>query len=123
MICLVTNGDLTAIGSTVPAVSKDELTSRTIWDMVLEFVDLCEVTRGDDAARAVEQFGEAVQKKFAPSVARMLRAVRAARAKFGADAGEAGHDELDKLEGMLLTMSDMLAEQESVREPVPAKLS
>ncbi len=110
MICLVTNGDLTAIAPTVPALSKEELTSRTIWDMVLDFVDVCEMTKSDEAVRAVEEFGEAVQKQMAPVLSRLIRSTRAARAKFGAHASEVGHDELDRLEDMLLTLSEMLSE-------------
>lgn len=110
MICVVTNDDPISLDPAVPTLSKDEVTSRTLWDMAGEYLSLCAIAKGSDMAQAVEGFGGAVQSRLAPGVARMLRTLRLARARLGDRAPGGAMDELDKLEAMLLAMSELLGE-------------
>lgn len=119
MICVVTNEDPLRPDPSVPAPSMDEVTSRTLREMLGEYLSLCAIAKGSAAAQAVEGFGDAVHARLAPGVSRMLRTLRLARARLGDRAPGGAMDELDKLEAMLLVMSELLGETGALRKPLP----
>lgn len=108
VICVVTSDDPRSLGASVAALSKDRLSTRSIWDMVNAFVKEREILRSTNRAQLETDFGDRLGEDLAPGMARMLRTLRMARARVARrDPGKA-INELDKLEEMLLAMAEVV---------------
>lgn len=114
MICVVTGQDASGLDTVVPALSKDALDSGTLWSLVGEYLDLCDIATDSDEGLAVSGFGEAVQARLGPQLSRMLRSVRSARAAMGGTAPRVASVELERLESTILSLSDLMAEADPV---------
>lgn len=107
MICLVTNDDPRQLDGSVAALSKDHLSARSIWDMTGAFLSQRRILKDSEAAQLASDFGDRISTDLAPAVSRMLRTLRMARARLSRRDPQQAQDELDKLEQMLLALSDM----------------
>lgn len=114
VICVVTGGDPGQIGRDVTALSKDRLSTRQLWDMVGAFLEERRILRNSEQAQLLADFGDAVGDRLAPGLSRMLRTLRMARARLARRDPQLAMDELDKLEEMMLALSDVV---EGARQP------
>lgn len=106
LICVITGDDPRRLDSGIVALSKDHLTTRSIWDMVSGFLEEREILRGSEGGQLVSDFGDSLGKDLAPVMSRMLRRLRMARARVARRDPQQALDELDRLEEMLLALSD-----------------
>lgn len=109
VICVVTGDDLRSLNTDIAALSKDRLSTRSIWDMVGAFLEEREILRSTEKAQLVADFGDQLGENLAPGMARMLRTLRMARARVARRDPQKAIDELDKLEEMLLAMSEVVS--------------
>ena len=109
VICVVTSDDLRNLDTDVIALSKDRLSARSIWDMVNSFLTEREIKRSTEQAKLVAEFGDRLGEDLAPGIARMLRTMRMARARVARRDPQKAIDELDKLEEMMIAMSEVVS--------------
>ncbi|WP_323769913.1 response regulator [Antarctobacter sp.] len=119
VICVVTGDDLRSLDSDIAALSKDRLSTRTIWDMVSGFLAEREILRSSEKAQLVAEFGDQMGENLAPGMARMLRTLRMSRARVARRDPQKAIDELDKLEEMLIAMSEVVCGGVQQRRPTP----
>ncbi len=108
MICVVTSDDPRRLDKGITALSKDHLSTRTIWDMVSAFLEEREILRDTEGAQLVVDFGDSLGRDLAPALSRMLRTLRMVRARVSRRDPQKALDELDRLEEMMLAFSDMV---------------
>ncbi|SNS68491.1 response regulator [Antarctobacter heliothermus] len=108
VICVVTGDDLRNLDTDIAALSKDRLSTRSIWDMVSAFLAERDILRSTEKAQLVADFGDQLGENLAPGMARMLRTLRMSRARVARRDPQKAIDELDKLEEMLLAMSEVV---------------
>ena len=109
VICVATGDEIPAQENDIVTMSKDRLSSRSIWDMVNSFLAEREILRSTDQARLVSEFGDTLGENLAPGMARMLRTLRMSRARIARRDPQKAMDELDKLEEMLLALAEVLS--------------
>lgn len=109
VICIETGDDVRTLDSGIAALSKDRLSTQSIWDMVSRFLKEREILRTTEKAQRVTDFGNQLGESLSPGMGRMLRTLRMARARVARRDPQMAIDELDKLEEMLLAMSEVVS--------------
>lgn len=108
-IFVVSNGAIRSVDDGVKAMSKDELSARSLGVMIDSFMEQRRVANSTETAELLAEFGLSVRDNFAPIFARLIRTLRAARTDITLEQSETALEKLGHVEEILLAVSQVVS--------------
>ncbi|MBP0481784.1 response regulator [Sagittula salina] len=109
MVCVITSIDTRLLDPDVPSLSKDSLTPQSLHGMIERFLAERRVADGSEARQLVTEFGGELQDSMSRATARMLLLLRRVKSTSRRKLPRATMNDLEQLEDMLLTFSELSA--------------